>query len=154
MIIPSAGASGTTAAKGRASSSSSSIVCVVLCAVLSCLVMYRSYGTRHLRGSSRERQTDKDSGRSKKHSSACDKWDVYGQWNACPVRCFWCCIARPVAAPSLAHERPAAPAVQSSRLCNRLISKAAGGLSQRPLHFLMHQRRPGWQVLDAAAPFA
>jgi hypothetical protein len=58
-------------------------VCVVLCAVLSCLVLYRSYGTRHLRG--RERQTDKDSGRSKKHSSACDKWDVYGQWNACPV---------------------------------------------------------------------
>lgn len=73
-------------------------------------------------------------GLSSPHSSACDKWDVDGQWNACPVRCFWCCIARPVAAPSLAHNHPAAPAVQSSRLCNHLISKAAGGLSQRPLY--------------------
>jgi hypothetical protein len=70
MIISSAGASGTTAAKGRTSSSSSSIVCVVLCAVLSCLVLYRSYGTRHLRG--RERQTDKDSGRSKRAT----RWDL------------------------------------------------------------------------------
>jgi hypothetical protein len=45
-------------------------VCVVLCAVLSCLVLYRSYGTRHLRG--RERQTDKDSGRSKRAT----RWDL------------------------------------------------------------------------------
>lgn len=163
-LIPSAGASGTTAAKSEleaAAAAASCASCSVQCSLVSsCTAATAPAPPRQRETTTVDAQRGPRGGicapgLSSPHSFACDKWDVGGQWNACPVRCFWCCIARPVAAPSLAHNRPAAPAVQSSRLCNHLISRKQPVGSHSGLSIpLMHQRRPGWQVLDAAAPFA
>jgi len=61
-------------------------------------------------------------------------------------------ILQDVSSPSAQTAVLSAPAVQSGRLCSRLISKqdrAAGGLAQQPLQPLTHQQQPGFDCCSA-----
>lgn len=119
-IVPRAGASGTTTAKAEleaATATASCASCSVQCSPVSSCTAATA---RHLRGRQRQRRWTLNEGHAagsarllcprRIHLHAASETSTAGG-----MRCFWCCVAMPVATPSLAHNRPAAPAAQSSR---------------------------------------